>query len=446
LSLTGSSVSSGYSPWSRSGTEFRVRSLRSRPRRGSWNAAILIPVNAFATPVFDSNGVFEKIDLFRMPAMFSEAMLDVAFGGMSQVVSQETYKALEDTLGEEWYADLLRSSVNSVISAGFSVVKDAVHGAMIQDISKGDYSEDMTEEDIKKFEDEVQEVGQKVNDENKEITDGSDDKDVFFNKEKGEIYEVDKKTGELLQKHTYNSETSEFESINYQSTKEYLGGLIEAIYAPSLMILGQGGVGVDISDLVRIGNPIPYLTELGLSIYKSDAVQYWETFGGTAGNGFWDRRSGRYTDELISFSGDSIDMIASLSLAGGALFASSRTGGLTNPVGAASGIVSFAFFSKALYHAIKITDSVNHMIGITFNNENMMNADMLADVLGQERAFAIDTFMTGLSVKSGYSTLRNGLRNPDFVKTVRETLIYLIRSWRGIDNTQEKYQEVYGLQ
>ena len=57
----------------------------------------------------------------------THTMIELTFETFSQVASNETYKALEDTLGEEWYGDLLRSSVNSVISAGFNVMKKAAH-------------------------------------------------------------------------------------------------------------------------------------------------------------------------------------------------------------------------------------------------------------------------------------------------------------------------------
>ncbi len=57
-------------------------------------------------------------------------MLELGFETMQSVISNETYKALEDELGEEWYASFLRVSINSVISAGFDVLKQATHEAI----------------------------------------------------------------------------------------------------------------------------------------------------------------------------------------------------------------------------------------------------------------------------------------------------------------------------
>jgi hypothetical protein len=54
-------------------------------------------------------------------------MLEAGFSSMNQILSNETYKALEDDLGEEWYGDILRISTNSVISAAMGALKNSLH-------------------------------------------------------------------------------------------------------------------------------------------------------------------------------------------------------------------------------------------------------------------------------------------------------------------------------
>ncbi|RLC74995.1 MAG: hypothetical protein DRI61_15655, partial [Chloroflexi bacterium] len=57
-------------------------------------------------------------------------MLELGIDSVSSVISNETYKVLEDELGEEWYADLLRNSINSVIGAGFDIIKQTLHTSL----------------------------------------------------------------------------------------------------------------------------------------------------------------------------------------------------------------------------------------------------------------------------------------------------------------------------
>ena len=81
---------------------------------GAAGTLMLMPALAFGNPNFatpDSTGMF----------------LELTLGSLNNIVSQEVYKTLEDELGEEWYATLLRSSINSIVSAGFESLKQAVH-------------------------------------------------------------------------------------------------------------------------------------------------------------------------------------------------------------------------------------------------------------------------------------------------------------------------------
>jgi hypothetical protein len=63
-------------------------------------------------------------------------MLEAGFSSMNQILSNETYKALEDDLGEEWYGDILRISTNGVISAAMGVLKNSFHGSVISAVYK----------------------------------------------------------------------------------------------------------------------------------------------------------------------------------------------------------------------------------------------------------------------------------------------------------------------
>jgi len=98
---------------------------------GFMGAMFLMPATAFANPDF---GIMKDGTSWLTPEKFGiHAASELIFDSMNQVISQEAYKALEDTLGEEWYGDLLRNSVNTVISAGFDVMKQATHQAILKE-------------------------------------------------------------------------------------------------------------------------------------------------------------------------------------------------------------------------------------------------------------------------------------------------------------------------
>jgi len=76
-------------------------------------ALLMMPATAYGSPDFGVLGQNENSqNWFSSSNSGIHMMNEMIFDGVSQIVSNEVYKALEDELGEEWYSDFVRVGVD----------------------------------------------------------------------------------------------------------------------------------------------------------------------------------------------------------------------------------------------------------------------------------------------------------------------------------------------
>jgi hypothetical protein len=108
-------------------------------------AMFLTPLNAFAA----GNSWGARWCEGTSPV---HTMLELEFETLNQLISNATYKAFEEKEGATWYKEFFRICVSSMISAGTSIFKQAIH------VQIGDYPAAWTNGDIKNFEGKISDL------------------------------------------------------------------------------------------------------------------------------------------------------------------------------------------------------------------------------------------------------------------------------------------------
>jgi hypothetical protein len=122
--------------------------------------------------------------------------------------------------------------VNGVISAGFEAMKMAVHGVVVKDKSEKGYSKDWSKEDKEKFEQKAKDLAKEIADEAKNSKDPTKAyKNLWVDKDTGEIFIVDENGKTILQKITYDDGV--FKTIDFENMQNAISDIISGVILPS---------------------------------------------------------------------------------------------------------------------------------------------------------------------------------------------------------------------
>ena len=220
---------------------------------GFLGALVLMPINAFSDSDFGK--MSETENWFNSANEQVHLLAELQLEAFQSIASNEMYKALEKQLGEEWYCDLLRTSVMSVVNAAFGIMGKEIHEEI------GYYPKDVIATDIKAIEAKYTEIAQKAEAQNSAESSEEDKTGVVLDKENKRIIEYDTQTNEITKETIYDG-NGQFVEKNYTTFKAFTTDLMNNLMLPGFMMVGQGGVGVN---LIGMGGSIWDFAKTGLS-------------------------------------------------------------------------------------------------------------------------------------------------------------------------------------
>jgi len=233
----------------------------------------LMSINAFTNPNFMTKAYFDNSTL---------VMSDAIFDGFSQIAVNETYKSLENKLGEEWYGDLLRSSVSSVISLGVDIAKRATHQAII---TFGKRSDSISKDDRQKLAEKAQDESQKVSEKNAKNPSRSN-KNIEIDEDSKAILVRDEKTNDIESISILVD--GEFKTMRFNDIENTLSNTVDLLYYPGFMLVGQKGV-VPLLDVEYFKESLLFmLNAAGLYLPLSNPTSGITEWSIDAGKYLWD--------------------------------------------------------------------------------------------------------------------------------------------------------------
>ena len=370
----------------------------------------------------------------------NERMLDAMFQGASLALSNYVGEEIEDSMGEEWYADLLKITANTLISTSFNVMKKATHQVIVSGYDENAIPINVPDERKEEFKDKIEAIAKEEINKSQIAADSNDVKSIEVgvseDGQKGIIEVRNKYTNELEKVTMYDFITGESKTTNCLELKGYVYDVVDTVLMPGLMVLTQGNLGQGMIPVDMSFMQPGLALDMAVDIVRSSLFQSWDTMNNTRIE-WGETRADTIILGALTIKG----ALESTKIGVNAFKNTLYLGGLFTQQGQQLLVSEIAF---TVASASALIDGIRSTLGAIIGNEKMMDSNIINNFLGPNwgpRVKYATTFVNLKSTVNSYKDLLTLNNNFDLMKDISQLMETTISTLNDLEYLNSKEKE-----